>query len=160
MLEIVNFFLSESLDFRISLLLAAFKTCQRDATLLTMPEDRWTPDDRPDVQVFIGRAARIFDISVADSNEPIVGDIDGESGRRLLRVVARLVLSPSHTVVESAIKVLLRGFSMRAELLRTVHDVQLLVRDDLVKVLPAISIIILFIYFTRIHKPGIHAYTF
>eukprot|EP00047_Mylnosiga_fluctuans_P022501 m.120906 g.120906 ORF g.120906 m.120906 type:complete len:2802 (-) comp9285_c2_seq2:1154-9559(-) len=128
-LEIIDFALSMSLDYRISQLLATFRACR--SLQDKEPSDRWTMDDRADVQEFICRASRIFDLGGSTSTaDPGLAGVDGDFGRRLLRVTVNLILCSSMDVVKSAIRVLLRGFSTRDELLRAAGNIQLLVREE------------------------------
>ncbi len=56
-------------------------------------------------------------------------DIDGSQGRTIVRVLVNLIMVDNSDIVSGAMKLLIRNFSQRSELLRALGQVQLLVSE-------------------------------
>jgi hypothetical protein len=117
--DIINHLLDKCLDFRMSLLLTLFKASV-------------APDGQPtsDFADFLEDGVELLHQVETDSSSPAFIDLDGENGRVLVRVLLQLgAVNLTPALATNSLRLLVRYFSQRAETLRSLRLVQLLVGE-------------------------------
>ena len=124
-----QFILNVRLDYRISCLLSIFKQESDENTKAVSAE---SPNAMPglkqkNVENIWSKAQAIFDERAIRDNEL---DLDGEGGRKFLRVLLHLVMHDYPPLVSRSLQLLFQHFSQRQEVLNSFKQVQLLVQDS------------------------------
>lgn len=113
------------LDYRISCLLSIFKR-EFDETEATTTDSVLFRQRNIDLESISSQAEGIFGCMEQSSNL----DLDGEGGRKFLRVLLHLIMHDYPALVSGALHLLFRHFSQRQEVLHAFRQVQLLVSDS------------------------------
>ncbi|XP_068212186.1 LOW QUALITY PROTEIN: inositol 1,4,5-trisphosphate receptor [Palaemon carinicauda] len=124
-IEILEFILDVRLDYRISCLLSIFKK-ESDENPSTPNGDGISQGLKTkNLENIWARAQNIFDDTEESSNL----DLDGEGGKKFLRVLLHLIMHEYPPLVSRSLQLLFRHFSQREEVLQNFKQVQLLVQD-------------------------------
>ncbi|XP_066945100.1 inositol 1,4,5-trisphosphate receptor isoform X23 [Macrobrachium rosenbergii] len=124
-IEILEFILDVRLDYRISCLLSIFKK-ESDENPSAVNGDSISQGlKNKNLENIWARAQNIFDDTEESSNL----DLDGEGGKKFLRVLLHLIMHEYPPLVSRSLQLLFRHFSQREEVLQNFKQVQLLVQD-------------------------------
>lgn len=124
-IEILEFILNVRLDYRISCLLSIFKK-ESDENPSSLTGDGISQGlKNKNLENIWAQAQNIFD----ETKESSCLDLDGEGGKKFLRVLLHLVMSGYAPLVSRSLQLLYRHFSQRQEVLQNFKQVQLLVQD-------------------------------
>ncbi|XP_050733369.1 inositol 1,4,5-trisphosphate receptor type 1-like isoform X4 [Eriocheir sinensis] len=137
-IEILEFILNVRLDYRISCLLSIFKK-ESDENPSCLTGDGITQGlKNKNLENIWSQAQSIFDETcllaggekywnAREENSNL--DLDGESGKKFLRVLLHLTMHEYPPLVSRSLQLLFRHFSQRQEVLQNFKQVQLLVQD-------------------------------
>ncbi|XP_045110773.1 inositol 1,4,5-trisphosphate receptor-like isoform X11 [Portunus trituberculatus] len=124
-IEILEFILDVRLDYRISCLLSIFKK-ESDENPSCLTGDGITQGlKNKNLENIWSQAQSIFDETEENCNL----DLDGEGGKKFLRVLLHLTMHEYPPLVSRSLQLLFRHFSQRQEVLQNFKQVQLLVQD-------------------------------
>nr|XP_045591963.1 inositol 1,4,5-trisphosphate receptor-like isoform X2 [Procambarus clarkii] len=124
-IEILEFILNVRLDYRISCLLSIFKK-ESDENPSSLTGDGISQGlKNKNLENIWAQAQSIFDETEENSNL----DLDGEGGKKFLRVLLHLTMHEYPPLVSRSLQLLFRHFSQRQEVLQNFKQVQLLVQD-------------------------------
>lgn len=124
-IEILEFILDVRLDYRISCLLSIFKK-ESDENPSVLTGDGITQGlKNRNLENIWSQAQSIFDETEENCNL----DLDGEGGKKFLRVLLHLTMHEYPPLVSRSLQLLFRHFSQRQEVLQNFKQVQLLVQD-------------------------------
>ncbi|XP_069940179.1 inositol 1,4,5-trisphosphate receptor isoform X5 [Cherax quadricarinatus] len=124
-IEILEFILNVRLDYRISCLLSIFKK-ESDENPSSITGDGISQGlKNKNLENIWAQAQSIFDETEENSNL----DLDGEGGKKFLRVLLHLTMHEYPPLVSRSLQLLFRHFSQRQEVLQNFKQVQLLVQD-------------------------------
>ncbi|KAK7083804.1 Inositol 1,4,5-trisphosphate receptor type 1, partial [Halocaridina rubra] len=124
-IEILEFILDVRLDYRISCLLSIFKKESDENASATNGDSANQGLKNKNLENIWARAQIIFD----DTRESSSLDLDGEGGKKFLRVLLHLIMHEYPPLVSRSLQLLFRHFSQRQEVLQCFKQVQLLVQD-------------------------------
>ncbi|KAG7164639.1 Inositol 1-4,5-trisphosphate receptor-like [Homarus americanus] len=124
-IEILEFILNVRLDYRISCLLSIFKKESDENPSSLTGEGISQGLKNKNLENIWAQAQSIFDETEENSNL----DLDGEGGKKFLRVLLHLTMHEYPPLVSRSLQLLFRHFSQRQEVLQNFKQVQLLVQD-------------------------------
>ncbi|XP_071518112.1 inositol 1,4,5-trisphosphate receptor [Panulirus ornatus] len=124
-IEILEFILNVRLDYRISCLLSIFKKESDENPSSLTGEGISQGLKNKNVENIWAQAQSIFDETEENSSL----DLDGEGGKKFLRVLLHLTMHEYPPLVSRSLQLLFRHFSQRQEVLQNFKQVQLLVQD-------------------------------